>query len=669
MTNAQTCTSDANCTLPQVCQQPLPGLFVCQPVLCSPFQACPTRPNDPDGCIKAGICSGAGTCFYVNCTQQGLQCDPNATSPFCISNPTTAPTGTPTLAPIDIPTPSPTPPTQSPTPNPTNMPTNAPTGPPTVLIVCNCTLPQICVQIFPGFFLCQTIFCNPFVACPPVPGDTSGCLKGGICNNMGTCTYVNCTEQGQQCNPNATSPFCLNNTGAPTNSPTGVPSNAPTEAPTNNPTNSPSNSPTGIPTNSPTGVPSNAPTEAPTNNPTNSPSNSPTGVPSNAPTALPTNSPTNTPSNSPTVAPTSQPTTQAPVGTPPTDSPTQFPTNAPSNNPTTVPTAFPTNAPTQVPSNSPTNAPTKVPTGSPSAAPTGIPTTQPTAAPTGTPTGSPTVAPTTLAPVGTPPPTVAPTSINCEYCGFSQGGYGAACRGQSMLSCPTIIATIKTNNVSPACLRDRCFLASITLGNSSFTGGRAVTFTTAMAINRFLPAGGTPGVFALSATNPTSTSAGVFAGQLLTAMLNQRFFQSSDLNQLYFSPGCLGVAPILLDYSIAEIIYIANQVIAGSSLYPGFTPSILNNALSLFNPRFERCNSTLAVTCFECRVGSGDTDRTSGDLLTSPTTQSDVDKGLSIGIGVYIAAITIFIIAFYIAYRYCINNGSNRNKKPRFSKV
>ena len=57
--------------------------------------------------------------------------------------------------------------------------------------------------------------------------------------------------------------------------------------------------------------------------------------------------------------------------------------------------------------------------------------------------------------------------------------------------------------------------SGVTIGGT-FT----LTFDSAAAVRAFLPAGGTPGVLTSSATDPTTSAAGVFAGQVLALQLN-----------------------------------------------------------------------------------------------------------------------------------------------------
>lgn len=137
------------------------------------------------------------------------------------------------------------------------------------------------------------------------------------------------------------------------------------------------------------------------------------------------------------------------------------------------------------------------------------------------------------------------------------------------------------------------------LGNSS-NGGFSVIFDTPLAIAAFLPASRRPSVFTVSGTNPLTTSAGVFAGQLVTAILNAQFSTGAfTIDQLAFSSTCLLVDPAIIGLSVSELIYIANQVIAGFTVSP-FTPQILSDALAFYNENFHAC-ANHEPECFICQ--------------------------------------------------------------------
>lgn len=63
--------------------------------------------------------------------------------------------------------------------------------------------------------------------------------------------------------------------------------------------------------------------------------------------------------------------------------------------------------------------------------------------------------------------------------------------------------------------------------------GFKATFTTTEAIARFLPASRAPGVLLKNLVDPSSTPAGVFAGQLLVATLNTQVYIHSLTHSLF----------------------------------------------------------------------------------------------------------------------------------------
>jgi hypothetical protein len=80
------------------------------------------------------------------------------------------------------------------------------------------------------------------------------------------------------------------------------------------------------------------------------------------------------------------------------------------------------------------------------------------------------------------------------------------------------------------------------------------TFTTAAAIDAYLPATGTAGIFTTGYTNPTATSAGVFGGQVLALKLSVDF---SNAMVPRFSPFVFGS---LLYCNPTDILTYGNSV-------------------------------------------------------------------------------------------------------------
>ena len=108
-----------------------------------------------------------------------------------------------------------------------------------------------------------------------------------------------------------------------------------------------------------------------------------------------------------------------------------------------------------------------------------------------------------------------------DFCTYTQGGWGAACKGKN-----------------PGCVRDTFFDKVFTTplpcsGEQGLTLGasaaRRANFGNASAVKGFLPQGGTAGAFSGPLCDPTTSSAGVFAGQLLALKLNVGFSDAGYL--------------------------------------------------------------------------------------------------------------------------------------------
>jgi hypothetical protein len=98
------------------------------------------------------------------------------------------------------------------------------------------------------------------------------------------------------------------------------------------------------------------------------------------------------------------------------------------------------------------------------------------------------------------------SSTASGYTTYTQGGWGATPNGKNA-------GALLTTNFS-----------RVYTGGSVVIGGTyKLTFTSACAIEGFLPQGGTPGTLTQSASNPTLSAAKVFAGQVLALQLSVDF--------------------------------------------------------------------------------------------------------------------------------------------------
>jgi hypothetical protein len=156
-----------------------------------------------------------------------------------------------------------------------------------------------------------------------------------------------------------------------------------------------------------------------------------------------------------------------------------------------------------------------------------------------------------------------------DYVTYTQGGWGASPNGNNP-------GTLLKNN----------FGKVYSGGPVSIGGGtRKLNFTSAAAIEAFLPQGGTPGTLGASATNPTSSAAGVFAGEVLALEL------SVDFSNKGITPG--GLANLKLNsgplsgQTISQVLALANSVLGGGSLPSGLTVSGLNDIVNSINNNFD----------------------------------------------------------------------------------
>ena len=157
---------------------------------------------------------------------------------------------------------------------------------------------------------------------------------------------------------------------------------------------------------------------------------------------------------------------------------------------------------------------------------------------------------------------------------YTQGGWGSKPAGHN----PGALLAANFSRVFPRGVR--------------IGGGHTLTFTSAAAISRFLPQGGTPGVLAASGTDPTSSAAKVFGGQVLALQLNVSFSRTgmtrNGLGDQLLASGRLS------GYSVSQVLALANRVIGGdrTALPVRVTVSDLNDVVASINEAYEE-GSTL----------------------------------------------------------------------------
>lgn len=156
------------------------------------------------------------------------------------------------------------------------------------------------------------------------------------------------------------------------------------------------------------------------------------------------------------------------------------------------------------------------------------------------------------------------------YTTYTQGGWGASPAGNNP-------GTVLANNFAAV------YPSGVTIG---WSGKYTLKFTSALAVRSFLPAGGAPKALKASAVNPTSSAAGVFAGQVLAATLSVDFSErgvtAPGLKHLRIATG-----HTLLGRTVEEALALANQALGGGGLPPGVSFSALNDVMTRINENFD----------------------------------------------------------------------------------
>jgi len=167
-----------------------------------------------------------------------------------------------------------------------------------------------------------------------------------------------------------------------------------------------------------------------------------------------------------------------------------------------------------------------------------------------------------------------------DFCTYTQGGWGA-----------------KPMGGNPGTILHGSFAAVYPTGvevGIPGAGGFSMKFTTAAAVTAYLPAGGPPSALTGDLVNPTSSSAGVFGGQVLALQLNVDF-SAAGVTQ---GPGGPVGALKLCNFgnakdgvTVAQVLADANTALGGGAL-PGYvlTLSELNGLVTDLNESFDDCD-------------------------------------------------------------------------------
>jgi hypothetical protein len=208
-----------------------------------------------------------------------------------------------------------------------------------------------------------------------------------------------------------------------------------------------------------------------------------------------------------------------------------------------------------------------------------------------------------------------PPFLNGDYCAYTQGGYGQD-PGRSGLpnGFPGLLLWNNFATVYPS---------GVEVGIIG-AGGFSMKFTSASAVAAYLPAGGTAASLTDDLVNPTSTSSGVFGGQVLTLQINVDFSRTgvtnnttgkfgdlkfANLSTTTSTPSTLGTwtltaaqAAALNGKKISEVLADANQALGGGSL-PAYVGSIgdLNQLVTWLNESFDNCVVTAGALSYLSR--------------------------------------------------------------------
>jgi hypothetical protein len=219
-----------------------------------------------------------------------------------------------------------------------------------------------------------------------------------------------------------------------------------------------------------------------------------------------------------------------------------------------------------------------------------------------------------------------------DFCTQTQGGWGQeVCKKQD--SC---------DGGNVGCFRD-CNFDALFPGGLGFLVGDpdgpyppgtpppyGIWLTSSEAVADLLPTGGPAAALTQDLVDPTSTSTGVFAGQLVAATFNVLVDDAGlrrDGEDMPYEPGTLGelvfldnddcnINPIFVGLSVNQLIAVANTVISGE-ITPLVPVSDFSDALAVVNQNFVDCNANVGCLGFDA---AGTCVDLGGSVLQDPDT-------------------------------------------------
>ncbi len=171
------------------------------------------------------------------------------------------------------------------------------------------------------------------------------------------------------------------------------------------------------------------------------------------------------------------------------------------------------------------------------------------------------------------------------YCSYTQGGWGTTCQGSN-----------------PGCKRDALFGSKFPnglrigdlQGPDGSIGGYTSIWQTSLAVENYLPAGGTAGPLVQDLSNPLVTPAGVLAGQLVAAKLNRAAF---NLGSFKISTTRCSFSKAVKSYfngmTVDQVISLADEAVGKGLLPPSIGYSDISTALDALNNNYDNCTQNL----------------------------------------------------------------------------
>ncbi|WNM17886.1 T9SS type A sorting domain-containing protein [Flavobacterium capsici] len=170
---------------------------------------------------------------------------------------------------------------------------------------------------------------------------------------------------------------------------------------------------------------------------------------------------------------------------------------------------------------------------------------------------------------------------------FTIGGWGTVCNGGN-----------------PGCYRDANFAAAFPNGLTIGCGSNTLTLTSSLAVQNFLPSGGTPAVLSGASVNPGGSISNTLASQLVGVTLALGF----DAYDPNFSASANSFGSLVIlqgphaGMTVAQFLQLANNVIGGCS--SAYTPSQINATATAINENYD--NGTIDngyLDCTNFRIG------------------------------------------------------------------